>query len=144
MALRADLRGPDNPFDEQRIVGAGTAVTKQPLARGCMDRRGRRFDLLQKRSWQLPEHRVSAKESSALCRIQLAPLSLKDTHKVAPVESTGVPLASASIGGRNTCAQTSCVASAGDQDTHYPVSLHFVTVTRHRVSGREHWSSRGR
>ena len=62
VALRADLRGPDDPFDEQWIVGAGTAVTEQPLARGCLDRRGRRLDLLQKRSWQLPEHRVSAKE----------------------------------------------------------------------------------
>ena len=126
MALRADLRGPDDPFDEQWIVGAGTAVTEQPLARGCMDRFGRRFDLLQKMSWQLLEHRVRAKESSALCRIQQAPLSLKDTHKVAPVESTGAPLASASKRWRNTCAQTFCVASAGDQGTHYAVSVHFV------------------
>ncbi len=75
VALRADLRGPDGTLNEQRIVGAGTAVTKQPLACLCMDRRSRRFDLLQKRSLQLLEHRVRAKESCALCRIHLAPLS---------------------------------------------------------------------
>ena len=73
MAIGAGFRDPDDPFEKQRIVGAGTAVTEQPLARGRLDRLGRLFDLLQKNSWQLPEHRVDAKESSALCRIQLAP-----------------------------------------------------------------------
>ena len=144
MALRADLRGPDGAFNEQRIVGAGTAVTEQPLARGCMDRRGRRFDLLQKRSWQLPEHRVNAKELSALCRIQLAPLSLKDAHKVAPVESTACRSPQLRSVGRKICAQSSCVASAGDRDTHYSVSLHFLTVTRHRVPAGSTRSAPGR
>src|SRR4029453_1076160 len=73
VAVRADLRNPDRTFDEQRVERAGTAVTEQPLAGGCMDRRGRRLDLLQERSWQLLEHRVRAKELSALCRIQVAP-----------------------------------------------------------------------
>ena len=100
MALRADLRDPDDPFDEQRIAGAGTAVTEQPLARGCMDRRGRRFDLLQKRSWQLPEHRVNAKESArALSDSTGTSLAEKTRTRWRAVESTGVPLASASIVG---------------------------------------------
>jgi len=73
VAFGAGLRGPDDPFDEQRVVGARTAVTEQPLARGCLDRPRRLFDLPEKNRWQLPEHRVSAKESSAIGRVHPAP-----------------------------------------------------------------------
>ena len=129
MALRADLRSPDDPFDEQWIVSAATAVIEEPLARGCLDRLGRGFDLPQKRSWQLTEHRVNAKESSALCRIQLALLSLKDTHEVAPVQWTGVRSPGVDRWG-NICAQSSCVAIAGDRIRTTLYRFHFLTITR--------------
>jgi hypothetical protein len=72
VAIGAGFRDPDDPFDEQRVVGAGVAVTEQPLTRGCVDWLRRLFGLPEKIRRQLLEHRVNAKESSAIGRVHAA------------------------------------------------------------------------